>query len=155
MKKIILNVLIILFFSGCISTHNSNSEKKHIQKIKFINSQESKKNNYPFSEATIVNNIIYLSGQIGTLKNGKLIEGGIKEETRQTMLNIKSVLEKNGSSIEKIFKCTCMLADIKDWPEMSNEYRKFFKNNLPSRSAFAGSGLALNARVEIECWATK
>ena len=71
------------------------------------------------------------------------------------MMNIKSILEKNGSSLEKIFKCTCMLADIKDWPEMSEEYRKFFKNDLPSRSAFAGSGLALNARVEIECWAIK
>ena len=48
-----------------------------------------------------------------------------------------------------------MLADIKDWPKMSEEYRKFFNNDLPSRSAFAGSGLALNARVEIECWAIK
>ena len=107
------------------------------------------------NDITIVNNIIYLSGQIGTLNNGKLVEGGIKEETRQTMMNIKSILEKNGSSLEKIFKCTCMLADIKDWPEMSEEYRKFFNNDLPSRSAFAGSGLALNARVEIECWAIK
>jgi len=66
-----------------------------------------------------------------------------------------SILEKNGSSLEKIFKCTCMLADIKDWPKISEEYRKFFNNDLPSRSAFAGSGLALNARVEIECWAIK
>jgi len=156
MKNIILTFLIIFFFSGCVlENYNSDSEKKHFQKIKFINSPEAKKNNYPFSEATIVNNIIYLSGQIGTLNNGKLIEGGIKDETRQTMMNIKSILEKNGSSLEKIFKCTCMLADIKDWPEMSEEYRKFFKNDLPSRSAFAGSGLALNARIEIECWAIK
>ena len=116
---------------------------------------ESKKNNYPFSEATVVNDIIYLSGQIGTLENGKLIDGGIKAETRQTMLNIKSVLEKNGSSLEKVFKCTCMLADIKDWGEMSIEYKKFFTKNMPARSAFAGSGLALNAKVEIECWAVK
>ena len=154
MKKLINPFIVILFFTNCI---NNEPELKlpANHEIEYINSSESKKNNYPFSEATIVNNIIYLSGQIGTLKNGKLIEGGIKEETIQTMLNIKSVLEKNGSSIEKIFKCTCMLSDIKDWPEMSNEYRKFFKNDLPSRSAFAGSGLALNARVEIECWATK
>ena len=154
MKKLINPFIVILFFTNCI---NNKPELKlpANHEIEYINSSESKKNNYPFSEATIVNNIIYLSGQIGTLKNGKLIEGGIKEETRQTMLNIKSVLEKNGSSIDKIFKCTCMLSDIKDWPEMSNEYRKFFKNDLPSRSAFAGSGLALNARVEIECWATK
>ena len=156
MKNIILAFLIIFFFSGClVENSNSDSENKYSQKIKFINSPEAKKNNYPFSEATIVNNIIYLSGQIGTSSNGKLVEGGIKEETRQTMMNIKSILEKNGSSLEKIFKCTCMLADIKDWPDMSEEYRKFFNNDLPSRSAFAGSGLALNARVEIECWAIK
>ena len=78
-----------------------------------------------------------MSGQIGTSSNGKLVEGGIKEETRQTMMNIKSILEKNGSSLEKIFKCTCMLADIKDcWPEMSEEYRKFFKNDLPFKKCF-------------------
>ena len=58
-------------------------------------------------------------------------------------------------SLEKVFKCTCMLADIKDWGEMSIEYKKFFTKNMPARSAFAGSGLALNARVEIECWAVK
>jgi len=125
------------------------------QKIEYINSSESKKKNYPFSEATIVNDIIYLSGQIGTLDNGKLIEGGIKTETRQTMINIRSILEKNGSSLDKVFKCTCMLADIKDWKDMSSEYRTFFKKKLPARSAFAGSGLALKARVEIECWAIK
>ena len=93
MKNIIIAFLIIFFFSGCVvENSNSDSEKKYSQKIKFINSPEAKKNNYPFSEATIVNNIIYLSGQIGTLNNGKLVEGGIKEETRQTMMNIKSIL---------------------------------------------------------------
>ena len=148
MRKLI-NTYIIIFFFIC-GNQESNS-----QEIEYINSSESKKKNYPFSEATVVNDIIYLSGQIGTLENGKLIDGGIKAETRQTMLNIKSVLEKNGSSLEKVFKCTCMLADIKDWGEMSIEYKKFFTKNMPARSAFAGSGLALNAKVEIECWAVK
>jgi len=149
MRKLINTFIIIFFFIIC-GNQESNS-----QEIEYINSSESKKNDYPFSEATIVNDIIYLSGQIGTLENGKLIDGGIKAETRQTMLNIKSVLEKNGSSLEKVFKCTCMLSDIKDWGEMSIEYKKFFTKNMPARSAFAGSGLALNARVEIECWAVK
>mgnify|MGYP006173199727 FL=1 len=149
MRKLINTFIIIFFFFIC-GNQESNS-----QEIEYINSSESKKNDYPFSEATVVNDIIYLSGQIGTLENGKLIDGGIKAETRQTMLNIKSVLEKNGSSLEKVFKCTCMLADIKDRGEMSIEYKKFFTKNMPARSAFAGSGLALNARVEIECWAVK
>jgi reactive intermediate/imine deaminase len=149
MRKLINTFIVIFFFFIC-GNQESNS-----QEIEYINSSESKKNDYPFSEATVVNDIIYLSGQIGTLENGKLIDGGIKAETGQTMLNIKSVLEKNGSSLEKVFKCTCMLADIKDWGEMSIEYKKFFTKNMPARSAFAGSGLALNARVEIECWAVK
>jgi reactive intermediate/imine deaminase len=149
MRKLINTFIIIFFFFIC-GNQESNS-----QEIEYINSSESKKNDYPFSEATVVNDIIYLSGQIGTLENGKLIDGGIKAETIQTMLNIKSVLEKNGSSLKKVFKCTCMLADIKDWGEMSIEYKKFFTKNMPARSAFAGSGLALNARVEIECWAVK
>ena len=149
MRKLINTFIIIFFFFIC-GNQESNS-----QEIEYINSSESKKNDYPFSEATVVNDIIYLSGQIGTLENGKLIDGGIKAETRQTMLNIKSILEKNGSSLEKVFKCTCMLADIKDWGEMSIEYKKFFTKNMPARSAFAGSGLALNAKVEIECWAVK
>ena len=149
MRKLINTYIIIsfIFIWG--------NQESYSQEIEYINSSESKKNNYPFSEATVVNDIIYLSGQIGTLENGKLIDGGIKAETRQTMLNIKSVLEKNGSSLEKVFKCTCMLADIKDWGEMSIEYKKFFTKNMPARSAFAGSGLALNAKVEIECWAVK
>ena len=68
----------------------------------------------------------------------------------------KNKLEKMGGSMDDIFKCTCMLSDIKDWPMMSQEYKKFFNpQKLPARSAFAGSGLALGARLEIECMAIK
>ncbi len=83
-----------------------------------------------------------------------VVPGGIGPETRQTMENIKSVLERYGSSLENVVKCLCMLEDIKDWAEMSAEYVKFFPNHKPARSAFAGSGLALGAKVEIECMAT-
>ena len=124
------------------------------QKIERINSSEHLKKNYPFSEATIVNGIIYLSGEIGTLPNGKLIEGGIKAETNQTLMNIKNTLNRMGASMDDVFKCTCMLSDISEWAEMSAEYIKHFKKDkLPARSAFAGSGLALNAKLEIECMA--
>lgn len=126
------------------------------QKIERINSSEHLKKNYPFSEATIVNNIIYLSGEIGTLPNGELIKGGITAETKQTLTNIKNILNRMGASMDDIFKCTCMLADISEWAEMSAEYVKHFKKDkLPARSAFAGSGLALNAKLEIECMALK
>ena len=126
------------------------------QNIERINSPEHLEKNHPFSEATIVNGVIYLSGEIGTLPNGKLIEGGITAETRQILTNIKSTLNRMGSSMDDVFKCTCMLSDISEWGEMSAEYVKHFnKDKLPARSAFAGSGLALNAKLEIECMALK
>ena len=84
----------------------------------------------------------------------ELISGGIGPETKQTMENISNVLEKYGSSMDKVVKCLCMLADISEWGDMSKAYVKFFPDHKPARSAFAGTGLALGARVEIECWAT-
>ena len=126
------------------------------QGIERINSFEHLKSNNPFSEASIVNGVIYLSGEIGTLPNGKLIEGGITAETRQILTNIKNNLNRMGSSMDNVFKCTCMLSDISEWGEMSAEYVKHFeKDKLPARSTFAGSGLALNAKLEIECMALK
>ena len=151
----------IVLLQSCLSLNvankkvasNSQSSQNEIQ---YVNSDETKEKGYPFSDATVVNGIIYLSGVIGTLPDGSLVSGGIVAETRQTMMNIKNRLEKMGGSMDDIFKCTCMLADIKDWPLMSQEYKKFFNpDKLPARSAFAGSGLALGAKLEIECMAIK
>ena len=86
------------------------------QDIIFVNSELHLENDAPFSEATIVNGIIYLSGEIGTLPNNKVIDGGIVPETIQALSNISNKLECMGSSIDNVFKCTCMLADIMDWP---------------------------------------
>lgn len=156
---IILSILFL--FNSCISLKVTNKDVKnssssHTNSIKFINSQENIDRGYPFSEATLVNGVIYLSGEIGILDDGTLVSGGIEAETRQTLTNIKNKLEKMGGSMDDVFKCTCMLADIKDWPLMSQEYKKFFNpEKLPARSAFAGSGLALGAKLEIECMAIK
>ena len=151
----------IVLLQSCLSLNvankkvasNSQSSQNEIQ---YVNSDETKEKGYPFSDATVVNGIIYLSGSIGTLPDGSVVSGGIVAETRQTMMNIKNRLEKMGGSMDDIFKCTCMLADIEDWPLMSQEYKKFFNpDKLPARSAFAGSGLALGAKLEIECMAIK
>jgi enamine deaminase RidA (YjgF/YER057c/UK114 family) len=99
--------------------------------------------------------MLYLSGQVGNIPGEtNVVSGGIGPETRQTMENIKEVLERYGSSMDQVVKCLCMLEDINEWAEMSGEYVKFFPNHKPARSAFAGSGLAIGAKVEIECWAT-
>ncbi|MBC7788634.1 MAG: RidA family protein [Anaerolineae bacterium] len=107
----------------------------------------------PFSPAVRVGNMLYLSGQIGTGADGKLVEGGIGPETRQTMENIRDVLNRTGSSMDRVVKCTVMLADMREWDAMNVVYAPYFPVHKPARSALGASGLALNARVEIECWA--
>ena len=111
----------------------------------------------PFSPAVRVGNMVYLAGQIGTPPDasGGVVPGGIEAETRQTMNNIKDVLEKTGSDMDHVVKCTVFMADMKEWDAMNVVYRTYFKNGrFPARSALGVNGLALNARVEIECIAT-
>jgi len=124
------------------------------QKVEYLQTDEHAALGLPFSEAVQVGNMLYISGQIGNIPGEGVVPGGIGPETRQTMMNIKEVLERYGSSLDEVVKCLCMLEDINDWPAMSAEYIKFFPNHKPARSAFAGSGLAAGAKVEIECIAT-
>ena len=106
---------------------------------------------YPFSPAVRVGNLLFLAGQIGTDASGKLVAGGIQAEARQALNNIKDVLEKTGSSMDRVAKCTVFMADMKEWPAMNEIYASYFRHGLPARSAFGSTGLALNARMEIEC----
>ncbi len=118
----------------------------------FLSSAEFDSLGLPFSEAVQAGNMLYLSGQIGTLPGKlELVEGGVTAETGQTMENIRAVLERNGSGMDKVIKCTVFLADIDEWPAVNEVYRTFFTPPYPVRSAVAGSGLALGARVEVEC----
>ena len=110
---------------------------------------------YPFSPAVQVGHLLFLAGQIGTDSTGKLVAGGIEAETRQTMNNIQDVLQRVGSSWDKVVKCTVMMADMAEWPAMNGVYATYFPRQFPARSAFGTSGLALGARVEIECIAAR
>ena len=117
--------------------------------VEYLTSENMK--SLPFSEAVRLGNVLFLSGQMGIDKSIRLVPGGIAEETRQALENIKATLEKYGSSIEHIIKVTVMLADMSEWGEMNKVYLTYFSKNLPARSAFGTSGLALGGRVEIEC----
>ena len=108
----------------------------------------------PFSEAVRVGDMLWLSGQIGTDSSGAVVPGGIAAETAQAMENIRRVLERHGSALDRVVKCLVMLADMSEWEAMNEIYRRYFPNHLPARSAFGATGLALGARLEIECWAT-
>jgi reactive intermediate/imine deaminase len=109
----------------------------------------------PFSSAVRVGNVVYLSGQIGNLPGTRqLADTGIVKQTQQTLDNIKNVLTYAGSSLERVFKCTVFLVNIADFEKMNGVYATYFPKDPPARSTVAGSGLALGARVEIECLAT-
>ncbi|HXV86578.1 MAG TPA: Rid family detoxifying hydrolase [Gemmatimonadales bacterium] len=106
------------------------------------------------SAAVRVGPMLYLSGQLGTDPSTRqLAAGGIGPETRQTMENIKRLLEENGSGLHRVVKCTVFLADMADYGAMNEVYRSFFPGDPPARSTVAVAGLVRNARVEIECMA--
>ncbi|WJG10049.1 Rid family hydrolase [Aliiglaciecola sp. LCG003] len=122
--------------------------------IKRLNSEQFKQLNLPFSQAVEVSGILYLSGELGVIPGKlELVKGGVVPETRQALDNIKATLERFGSGMDKVIKCTLFLADIKEWGDVNKVYIDYFKNALPARSAVAGSGLGLGARIEIECMA--
>ncbi|HJQ21924.1 MAG TPA: RidA family protein [Gemmatimonadaceae bacterium] len=105
----------------------------------------------PFSEAVRAGDIVFLSGVIGSDSTGKLTPGGIGPETRQALENVKAALARNGITMDRVVKCTAMLADIADWPAMNQVYATYFPGPKPARSAFAAGGLVFGARIELEC----
>jgi reactive intermediate/imine deaminase len=110
----------------------------------YINSRGS------LSAAVRVGNMLYLSGQLGTDTTA-----GILTETARALQKIKTLVEANGSSMDRVVRCTVFLADIAEWAQMNTVYNTFFPAaNRPARSAIAVSGMVNNARVEIECMAT-
>jgi len=107
----------------------------------------------PFSEAVRVGDILYLSGQIGIGADGKLPDG-IEAQAKQAMDNIGAVLKHAGLGYGDVFHCTAFLADMKDWPAFNKIYVPYFPaGKMPARSAFGANGLALGAKLEIECQA--
>ena len=107
----------------------------------------------PFSSAVRVGDILYLSGAIGRGPDGKPPEG-IEAQTRATMDDIGETLKLAGLGYDRIFHCTVMLSDMKNWAAFNKIYVSYFPDGpLPARSAFGTSGLALGALIELECQA--
>ena len=94
-------------------------------------------------------------GALGNLPaTRQLVDTGIVKQTQQTLENIQTILAAAGSSLDRVFKCTVFLTNIADYAKMNEVYATYFPKDPPARSTVAGSGLALGARVEIECMAT-
>ncbi|MDC8755265.1 RidA family protein [Erythrobacter sp. sf7] len=112
---------------------------------------------YPFADAVQVGEVLYLSGDIGEAGDGRsLVPGGIEPETHRIFERLKARLARHGLGLGDVFKCTVMLADMADWPAFNAIYAGYFeKGRYPARSAMGVNGLALGARVEMECLAHK
>ena len=147
-------VLLVAVLAACESSplRQAASPADEQERIEFLAPADSWP--YPFSQAVRAGGFLFVSGQIGAkMENGAmvLVPGGIEAETRQTMDNIKDILTRNGSSLERVTKCTVMIADMSEWPRMNAIYATYFPGPKPARSALGANGLALGARVEIEC----
>jgi reactive intermediate/imine deaminase len=118
----------------------------------FLTSPETRALSLPFSDAVRAGGLLFVSGQIGSLPGTlELAPGGIEAEARQALDNVRAILLRSGSSLDRVVKCTVFLADIADWRAFNEVYVEFFPRDPPARSALGASGLALGGRVEVEC----
>ena len=110
----------------------------------------------PYSQAIEAGGMVFASGPLPIdPSTGAFPKGGIKEPTRQSILNAQSILEAAGCSLANVVKTTVLLADIADFAAMNEVYASFFSEPFPARSAFAVRDLPKGALVEIEMIAAK
>ena len=160
-RTVLFSGLAALTLSACSPADSGEPDAASTQaptsapEVTYLTSPAQEGMDLPFSEAVRVGDMLYLAGQVGN-RPGEMavVEGGIQAEARQTMENIGAVLERHGSSLERVVKCTVMIDEIDEWGAFNEVYVEFFPGPKPARSAFGADGLALDAAVEVECWAT-
>ncbi|HET9888270.1 MAG TPA: RidA family protein [bacterium] len=109
----------------------------------------------PYSQGIVANGFLYTAGQIALIPGEKKIqEGGVREQTRRVLENLKGVLEAGGSSLENVVKTTVFLRDMNDFPAMNEVYGAYFSTKPPARSTVAVAGLPMGVLVEIDAVAT-
>ena len=124
--------------------------------MKVLHSDHAPKALGPYSQAIEVNGFVFTSGQIPIdPATDKFVEGGIKEQTRQSLTNIQNVLKEAGIDLSHVVKTTVFLSDMDNFAEMNEVYAEFFLQPFPARSAVAVKTLPKGALVEIECVAVK
>ncbi len=106
----------------------------------------------PYSQGMRLGNLVFTAGQIPLdPATGKLVEGDIAEQTDRVMRNLQAVLSAAGSSLDRVVKTTCFLADLNDFASFNEVYARYFEQDPPSRSTVEVSRLPAGARVEVEC----
>jgi len=149
----------LFFFFGNSSCNNKTPSEinttNEVEKVIFYKSHEPKKADAPFSDAVQVENLFFLSGQIGMNHTTRtLVSGGIKTETRQTLENIKEVLAQHNLLMSDVVKVTVILDNIEDFSTFNEIYKSYFPQK-PARTTFAAEALARGAKIEIEVVAVK
>ncbi|ATS00202.1 RidA family protein [Porphyromonas gingivalis] len=123
---------------------------------KVINTKNAPAAIGPYSQAILMSNMLYASGQLGLdPATGNFVPGGVTEQTEQVFKNIRAILEEAGLTIANVVKTTCFLADMSDFAAMNAVYEKQFTGDFPARSAVAVKTLPKNGLVEIEIIAIK
>lgn len=110
----------------------------------------------PYSQATQVNGMLFISGQLPiNPETGKFPEGGVVEQTHQSLKNVKAILDEAGYTFKDVVKTTVFLSDMSDFAAMNEVYKQYYDTECPARSAFAVKTLPMGALVEIETIAGK
>ena len=142
---VLIGAVIVLLGDRGLSANAPNVDTSAVQYVRRSDSTA------PFSPAVRVENILYLSGQLGAGADGRL-PPQFADQARQTMENVGATLKGSGSSLDDVFKCMVMLADMSHWEEFNKIYVTYFKpERLPARSAIGANGLARGAMLELEC----
>lgn len=108
----------------------------------------------PYSQAIKCGDMIFCSGQIPLTADGKMVRSSVEDQTEQVLKNLTAVLNKAGSSLEKVVKTTIYLTQMDDFKRVNEVYEKYFVKNKPARATVAVAALPLDARIEIECIAS-
>lgn len=120
--------------------------KSHFGKVKTLG---------PYSPAVEVGDFLFLSGQVALLEDGNILIGDTASQAEKILENLNSLLESAGSSLSQIIKTNIFLVDLKDFGEVNEVYRRYFKEPFPARTTVQVSALPLNAKIEIEAVALK
>lgn len=127
--------------------------------MKHISTQNASQAIGPYSQAialdSLQNGLIFTSGAIALKPNGEFVNGDITAQTKQVMQNLEAILREGGSSLDKVLKTTCYLANMEDFGAFNAEYEKAFGSHKPARTTIGVKSLPKNALVEVECIATK
>ena len=119
--------------------------------MKFITTKEAPQAIGPYSQAVVVNGLVYTSGQIGLLPDGKLVSDDVEGQAHQVMKNLFYVLEASGAHFNDVIKTTIFLEDMHDFDKVNAIYAHYFGEHKPVRSTVAVRSLPKNVKIEIDC----